>query len=56
MVCLSDTNLRDLDLLPLLAFAATKSIEVEITTGTDSFGWFDKAGKLMTVLSCVISK
>lgn len=26
------------------AFAATKSIEIEITTGTDSFGWFDKAG------------
>jgi len=22
---------------------------VEITTGTDSFGWFDKAGELMTV-------
>lgn len=29
---------------PFNAFTAIKSIEVQITTGSNAFGWFDKAG------------
>ena len=30
-----------------VAFTAIKSIEVQITTGSNAFGWFDKAGEFL---------